>query len=362
MKKRIDPWGSAEVRDYRKLIKEFGLKEFTQTEKNKFKHYFFQRNIILAHRDFDRIIDCIENKKPFFQLTGIASSGPLHLGHKENIDLFLYLRSLGAKSHLAISDIDAYVSRPDSKVPSMETAKKFAIDNISHFLALGVKKNEIYLQSKKEPRYYTFAFELTKKITKNAYESIYGHLDLGKLSANFLQYADIIHLQLKEYYGKMPSVTGIGLEQDPHARACRDLTKRLPYNLYSPSFIYFAHQSGLQEGRKMSASDTDTAIFLDDAPEEIKRKIHKAFSGGRENTEKHRTLGGIPEKDRAYEILKFHHPNSKFVENIYNDYKTGNLLTGELKEICIDFLNKFLKKHKQKLSRTYKIAEKIVED
>tara|TARA_Y100000310_G_scaffold345665_1_gene467949 strand:- start:8944 stop:10032 length:1089 start_codon:yes stop_codon:yes gene_type:complete len=362
VKTKIDPWTSGEIKDYSKVIKDFGLKEFTESEKSKFKHYFFKRNIILAHRDFDKIINSIERKKQFIQLTGVASSGPIHLGHKVDIDLFLFLRDLGGKSYLAVSDIDAYVSRPDSKIPDLETAKKHAIDNIAHFLALGVKKNELYLQSKKEARYYTFAFELTKNITKKTYEAIYGHLDLGKLSANFLQYADILHLQLKEYFGEMPSVTGIGLEQDPHARACRDLAKRLHYKLQLPSFIYFQHQSGLQEGKKMSASEHDTAIFLSDTEEQVRRKIKKAFSGGRKSLEEHRKLGGIPENDRAYDILKFHHPNDKFVEKIYNDYKSGRLLTGELKDICIDFLNKFLKDHHKKLKRTNKIAEKILLD
>jgi len=360
MKQVIDPWASVEIKDYDKTIKEFGIKKFTESEKNKFNHPFFRRGIILAHRDFDKIMDCIKHKKPFIQLTGIASSGPLHLGHKLDIDLFLYLRTLGARSYLSVSDIDAYVSRP--KVPNLKASRKIAIDNISHYLALGIKKNELYLQSKKEARYYTFAFELTKKITKNTYQAIYGHLDLGKLSANFLQYADILHLQLEEFEGPMPSITGIGLEQDPHARACRDIAKRIPYKLQLPSFIYFQHQSGLQQGKKMSASDPDTAILLNDNPEQIKRKIHKAFSGGRESLEKHRKLGGIPENDKAFEILKFHHPKDKFVEKIYQYYRSGKLLTGELKDICIEFLIKSLKSHQKKLKRTYKIAEKIVED
>ena len=360
MGKTVNPWGSEELKIDEKLIKNFGLKEFSKEERNKFDHYLFKRGIVVAHRDFDIIKKCITNNKPFIQLTGIASSGPIHLGHKVDIDLFLYFKSIGAKSYFSVSDIDAYVSRPDSKVPSLTKAKEFAVDNIAHLLALGVKKEDIYLQSKKEQRYYEFAFEISKKITENSFRAIYGHLDPGKLSANLLQYADILHLQLDEFNGQMPSITGIGVEQDPHAKACRDIARRLPYKLFLPSFIYFSHQSGLQVGKKMSASEPDTAIFLDDSPSEIKRKINKAYSGGRDSVEEHRKLGGVPEKDKAFEVLLYHHPDSDFIQQVYKDYKKGKLLSGELKKICMDFLTKFLEKHQKKLSKTRKIAEKMV--
>lgn len=359
MKEVIDPWGSEEIKIDEKLIKKFGLKRFRKSEIPS-NHHFFTRNIIVAHRDFNVIKESIDKEKKFIQLTGIAPSGPLHLGHKVDINAYLLFRELGAKSFFVVSDIDAYVSRPDSKVPSLEVAKENAVNIISHLLALGIKKEEIYVQSKKEPRYYEFAFEVSKKITENAFKAIYGHMNLGKISANLLQYSDILHLQLKEYFGPVPTITGIGVEQDPHARACRDLARRLPYNLKIPSFFYFRHQSGLKEGSKMSASIPDTAIFLDDSQKEIKRKINKAFSGGRESIELHRKLGGVPEKDKAYEILFYHHPDDDFVKEIYEKYKKGEMLTEELKNICIDFLIGFLTKHQKKVKKNKVIAREIV--
>ncbi|MFP4112353.1 MAG: tryptophan--tRNA ligase [Candidatus Woesearchaeota archaeon] len=357
--KEIDPWGSKEVKIDDKLIKQFGLKRFKKSEIPS-KHYLFTRNIIIAHRDFEIIKKHINDKKDFIQLTGIASSGPLHLGHKVDIDAFLLFKSLGAKSFFVVSDIDAYVSRPDTKVSSLEVAKENATNLIAHLLALGISKEEIYVQSRKESRYYEFAFELSKKITENSFKAIYGHMNLGKISANLLQYSDILHLQLKEYFGPTPTITGVGVEQDPHARACRDLARRLSYNLKLPSFFYFLHQSGLQEGSKMSASIPDTAIFLDDSIENMRKKINKAFSGGRETVELHKKLGGIPEKDKAYEILFYHHPNDDFVKEVYTKYNSGELLTGELKKICIDFLTDFLREHQEKVKKNRLIAKKIV--
>lgn len=359
MTQRIDPWGAAQVVIDEKMIQQFGLKKMTP-DVIPCDHRFFRRNIIIAHRDFDKITECIKSKKPFCQLTGIASSGPLHFGHKVDIDAFLLFKELGAKSRFVVSDIDAYVSRPDTKVPSMKVAKDTAVELIAHLLALGLTEDEIYVQSQKEPRYYEFAFEVSKKMTENAYKAIYGHMTLGKISANLLQYSDILHLQLKEYFGPMHSITGIGIEQDPHARACRDLAKKLEYKMKAPSFFYFKHQSGLQEGSKMSASQPNTAIFLSDSVKDATKKINKAFSGGKETVEEHRKYGGNPDIDKAYEMLFFHHPDDEYLKELYAKYKSGELLSGEMKKACITFVTSFLEQHQQKVTSFLPIAKKMV--
>lgn len=358
MKKIIDPWGSGVIKDYEHVFKEFGVEKFLDVWKKKLKHRFFKRDIVIAHRDFDKIIKKIENKKPFINMTGIATSGPLHFGHKVDIDLFVFFKSLGARNYFAICDIDAYNSRP--KIKTMKDAKEFAVNNLAHVLALGLDEKDCYIQSKKEQRYYEFTFEIAKKITERQYQAVYGHTDLGKIQAVLLQIADILHGQLPNFEGKMPSITGIGLEQDPHAKITRDVVKRLPYNMEVPSFIYFKHQTGLQKGKKMSSSEPDTAIFLEDKSEDVKRKVSRAFSGGKDTEEEQRIKGGVPEICKIYELYKFHHPDSKFVEKIYKDCKAGKLMCGDDKKICVKFLNEFLKKHQAKVEKKLPIARKVV--
>jgi len=357
-KKIIDPLSSNEIQLNDKLFKEFGLEKIPTN--HGIKHRLFEREIIIAQRDLKKILQQISTKQPFLQMTGIAASGKLHLGHKVDIDLFLLFKELGALSFFGVCDIDAFCSRPDNKISSMKQAKENAVDNISHLLALGVEAKDIYIQSKKESRYYELAFEVSKRLTENEFKAIYGHVNLGKVSANILQYADILHQQLEEYQGPMPSITGIGLDQDPHARATRDIAKRLPYHFVTPSFIYFKHQRGLQEGKKMSSSEPDTAIFLSDTQEEVKRKINKAFSGGRNSLEEHKRLGGIPEIDRAFEILNYHHSDSGFVKKVYDDYKSGKMTTGELKQITLEFLISFLSEHQAKVKSCKQKAREMV--
>lgn len=359
MAEAIDPWGSKTVSDYAHVFKEFGLQEFPEKFREKLNHRFFERKIIIAHRDFEKIFSRIESKKPFINITGIASSGNYHFGHKAGIELFLFFKSLGAKNHFSVSDIDAYTSRDDSKIPTLKKAKEHAVSNIQDLLSLGLEEKDIFVQSGKETRYYEFAFELSKKITRNTFEAVYGHIDLGKISANLLQYADILHFQLEEFDGKMPSITGIGLDQDPHARLTRDIAKRLPYNLEMPSFIYFEHQSGLMEGTKMSSSQPETAIFLNDSIKDSKKKLSNTFTGGRPTAEEQRKLGGNISICKKFEFDKFHLKDSKELSKIRENCLSGKWLCGECKLYTIEYVSKFLEEHQKKRADNLEKAEKM---
>ncbi|HLC51383.1 MAG TPA: tryptophan--tRNA ligase [archaeon] len=360
MEDRIDPWGSFQIKDYDKVFKEFGLNRIPEDWKDTLDHHLFSRGIVIAHRDFNKIISRVENRQPFIMMTGIASSGRMHIGHKLIVDLALFMKSIGARMYFGIADIDGYVSRSDMKVDSMQKAKEFAANNLANALALGLDKKDVYIQSRYKPRYYEFAFELSKKITVNTFEGIYGHLDLGKMAANFLQYADILHPQLKEFEGKMPSVTPVALDQDPHIRAVRDIAKRLPYNMELPTSIYPVHLPGLKPGSKMSSSVPESSIFLDDTPEEVEKKIRTAFSGGAATLEEHRKHGGNPDVDVAFQILKFHCPDDKKVNQLRQKFLEGTITSGEMKEEAIKFVIKFLKEHQRKFKKFEPVARKMV--
>ena len=354
----LDPWGSFEINNYEKLFSEFGLKKFPEKWKKELGHHLFERGIVIAHRDFEKVMERIRTEKDFIVMTGIASSGKMHFGHKMVVDLVTHLKTLGGRIFFCIADIDAYTTR--EKIKTMSDAKKFAIENIANILSLGLKKSDIYIQSRKESRYFEFAFEISKKFTFAELSAIYGELTPGKLAANYLQYADILHPQLEEYCGAMPSVTPVALDQDPHMRAVRDVCRKLPYNFVLPTSIYIVHQSGLKEGSKMSSSKPETAIFLTDSPEEAKRKIFRAFTGGRGTIEEQRRLGGNPDICKVYEIYKYHHPDTEFVKEIYSLCRAGKLICGDCKKICSEFITKFLEKHRKKFEKNLSIAEKMV--
>lgn len=355
---KIDPWGSSKISDYEHVFKEFGLAKFPESTAKELEHRFFKRGIVIAHRDFDKVFQRLNQKKRFINITGIASSGSYHLGHKVDIDLFVFFKEQGADNYFCVCDLDAYSSR--EKIKTLDQAKEWAVKNVADALALGLSEKDIYVQSNREKEYYSFAFEIGKKITANTFEAIYGRLDLGKVSANLLQYADIMHCQLPAFSGKMPSITGIGLDQDPHARATRDVSKRLPYDLEVPSFIYFRHQSGLKEGSKMSASEPDTAIFLSDSEGDIKRKVGNCFTGGRNTAEEQRCLGGKPGVCKKYEIDLFHLDDDEKLLDIFDKCESGKRLCGDCKKLTVEYLGRFLKAHQAKARKAIPKAKKIV--
>jgi tryptophanyl-tRNA synthetase len=101
---------------------------------------------------------------------------------------------------------------------------------------------------------------------------------------------------------------------------------------------------------KMSTSSGDNAtIFTTDDPKTVKNKINKyAFSGGQITVDEHRRIGGNPDVDVSYQWLMFFEEDDAKLEKIYNDYKKGFLLSGELKSILIDKINHFLSEHQSK--------------
>ena len=100
----------------------------------------------------------------------------------------------------------------------------------------------------------------------------------------------------------------------------------------------------------MSASDEKSTIYTTDTPEQVKKKINKyAFSGGQSDIDEHRKIGGNPDIDVSYQYLRiFFEPDDNKLKQIYEDYKSGKMLTGELKAILIEKINAFLSVHQQK--------------
>jgi len=74
-----------------------------------------------------------------------------------------------------------------------------------------------------------------------------------------------------------------------------------------------------------------------------------AFSGGQATVELHRKLGGNPDVDVSFQWLKlFFEPDDQKLRKIEEEYISGNMLTGELKEVLIDKINNFLEEHRAK--------------
>ena len=115
--------------------------------------------------------------------------------------------------------------------------------------------------------------------------------------------------------------------------------------LMQPSSTYHQFAVGMTGG-KMSSSQPETTIFLNDSMKSIEKKIKASFSGGQSTIEEHRSKGGNPEIDVAYQYLRyFFEEDDNELNKIREEYLSGELLTGEIKAICIDKATTWMKTH-----------------
>ncbi|MFC1801071.1 tryptophan--tRNA ligase [Nanoarchaeota archaeon] len=363
----VTPWEIKGDIDYDKLAKEFGVEMLKQLPDVFNENVLFRRKVVYAHRDFGRIMSAMKDKKPYVMMTGLMPSGKFHIGHMMLAQQMIFHQKMGAKLYIAVADIESYNARGQS----LEESRKIAVEEyIINYIALGLKpKNcEIYFQShrsqeaKKANAFYRLQNLLARHATFNEFRAVYGEITPGKMLAALLQAADMLHPQLPEFEGPVPVVVPVGIDQDPHLRLARDITKRFKtFKFTQLSSTYHKFMPGLGGG-KMSSSDPNSYIALTDTPEEAKRKINKyAFSGGQPTLEEHRKKGGNPDIDVSFQYLaNFFEPDDKKLNQIYRDYKSGKLLTGELKQILIEKLQTFLKEHQKNREKAKKLVNKFL--
>ncbi len=363
----VNPWEVKGDVDYRKLMEEFGISPLKELPDVFNKEILFRRKIVFAHRDIQKILEAAKNKKKFVVMTGLMPTGKFHIGHMTVIKQLVFWQSIGAKLYIAVADLEAYNTRGQS----LEEGRKIAIEEyVSNYLALGLKEKncEIYFQSqrskdaKKANAFYRLQNLLARYVTFNEFKAVYGEITPGKMLSSLLQGSDMLHPQLPEFEGTCPVLVPVGIDQDPHLRLARDISKRIKNPKFTQlSSTYNIFAPGLKGG-KMSASDPLSYVSPTDSEKEVENKIKKyAFSGGQATIAEHRKKGGNPDIDVSFQYLKmFFEPDDEKLQQIYSAYKSGELLTSELKEILIEKITNFLKKHQQEKQKAKKQVDKFI--
>ncbi|MGV8150450.1 MAG: tryptophan--tRNA ligase [Candidatus Woesearchaeota archaeon] len=363
----FNPWEVKGDINYDKLVKEFGVEELKDLPDEFMQNVLFRRKIVFAHRSFGQIIGAVKNKKPFVMMTGLMPTGKFHIGHMLVAQQMIFYQNLGAKIYIAVADVEAYNARG----LSLEDSRTAAIEQyVLNYIALGLKPEnvEIYFQSRRSKHYekanayYSLQNVLARHVTFNEFKAVYGEVTPGKMVSALLQASDMLHVQLPEFDGAVPVVIPVGIDQDPHIRLARDLASRYKgHNFKELSSTYNLFMPGLSGG-KMSSSDPNSYIALTDTPEEAVKKIKKyAFSGGKDTVEEHRKSGGNPDIDVSFLYLKyFFEPNDEKLRQIHDDYKSGKLLSGELKKLLIDKIVPFLENHQREREHARKYLERYI--
>jgi tryptophanyl-tRNA synthetase len=114
------------------------------------------------------------------------------------------------------------------------------------------------------------------------------------------------------------------------------------YGFLQPSSTYHRFITGLT-GDKMSSSKPESAIFLTDTPQEAKKKIMNAKTGGAVSLEEQKKSGGKPDECMIYELFLYHLiEDDSELKNIYESCKKGELMCGMCKKRAAEYMEKFL--------------------
>ncbi len=365
---KVTPYEVSGQVDYEKLIREFGVKKINNLLLQKIKkltgelHLFLRRKVFFAHRDLNWLLDEYEKGNPFFLYTGRAPSGKIHIGH---LLPWIFCKWLQDKFKVEMwfhfPDEEKFLFNPDL---SFEKSQEYLQDNMLDVIALGFnpEKTHFLIDTKHANLMYKEACKVAKKITFSTVKASFGFSNQTNIGSIFYTSMQAVPAFLPSVLkGKnIPCLIPLGIDQDIHFRVSRDVLPKLGY--YKPAIMHSVFLPPLTGVKGKMSSSKISSIFTTDTEKEVERKIKKyAFSGGQPTIQEHRKKGGNPDVDVSFQYLRmFFEPDDKKLEEIRQKYKSGEMLTSELKEILIEKINSFLKKHQQEREKARKKVEKFI--
>ncbi|BHF60711.1 Tryptophan--tRNA ligase, cytoplasmic [Sparganum proliferum] len=244
----------------------------------------------------------------------------------------------------------------------MEEVMHLAIENAKDIIAVGFDPARTFIFNNLKymgqcPEFYQTICRIERLVTYNQVRGIFGFTDMdciGKISFPAIQAAPSFTTSFPQIFSHHKDFKNISclipcaIDQDPYFRMTRDVAPRL--GMPKPSLLLSSFFPALQGNKtKMSASDTNSAIFVTDTPKQIKTKINKyAFSGGGATIEEHRAKGGNCDIDVSYQYLRFFLEDDAQLEKIRAEYTSGELLTGNLKKVLISLLTDLVTEHQRR--------------
>ncbi|ADM12538.1 tryptophanyl-tRNA synthetase [Encephalitozoon intestinalis ATCC 50506] len=362
---KITPWDVEVVStsetpvaiDYDKVVNQFGCERFNQDLvkrleqlTNKPAHYFFRRGIVFGHRDFNLLLDEVSKNKSFYLYTGRGpSSKAMHIGHIIPFLLCKYIQDT-FKVHLVIQITD------DEKFlwknMKLEDAISYGKENMKDIIALGFDPKLTYIFSNVESSHHfeKNVLKISKTINFNEVSKIFGFntsSNIGQVGFPSKEIAPCFPSSFKFIEEDAMCLVFAAVDQDPFFRLARDKANTLGER--KPSSAYVSLLPDLKGvNRKMSASDPNSSIYLDDTPETIRKKITvHAYSGGRETLEEHREKGGNIDVDVPFEYLRYFLDDDQELERYRLGYIKGEITSREMKEKCISIVQEFVLRYQE---------------
>lgn len=358
--------------DYNHLIDQFGTKRIDNELLERFErltgrkpHLLLRRETFFSHRELNLILDRYEQKKPFYLYTGRGpSSDSMHLGHMIPFIFTQWLQDVfDCPLVIQLTDDEKFLFKPSLK---LEQCNTFAFQNAKDIIACGFKPEKTFIFSDLDfvgGAFYRNVVKISRLITARQSQQTFGFKledNIGKWHFVAIQAAPSFSNSFPQIFGDksdIPCLIPCAIDQDPYFRLTRECAQRLKYK--KPALIHAKFIPSLLGAQsKMSASAADSSIYMTDTAKEIKNKINKnAFSGGQTSVEEHREKGGDPDVDVSYQYLTFFLDDDAEVAQIAEDYRSGKLLTGELKQKTISLLQDFVKAFQE---RRAKVSDDVV--
>lgn len=345
--------------EYDRIIKQFGLDIVDDELISRFKppHKLILMKYFFAHRDLDKILDIFDNGGKIAIVSGRGASEHIHLAHTMLFKFVLDLqKQLNAFLFVPISEDEKFFAKQKL---SFEDARKYAIENLIDIIALGLdrKNTEVMIDTlTMNAKIYAIAARAAKKLTMSTIKAVYGFTSDQNIGLHFFPAIQAAHILYPTIEYDLPSLVVISIDQDPHMRVARDVAPKL--SVFKPAALESKFMKGLSGEEKMSASDPYSSIYVTDTDDEVKRKIHRAFTGGQPTIEEQRKYGGNPDICPVYEYNALFFDNYEQALNRYQQCKTGKLICGDCKKELTDRLIKFLSRHRE---RREKAKDKIDE-
>jgi len=361
----VTPWAVQGDIDYEKLVKEFGVQRLDKKTRDRLvrlageDHHLLRRDIFFAHMYFDQILTAIEKKEPVWLYTGLAPSGPVHLGHMIPWIMTKWLQDKFGFTLL--------FQIPDEEKPffkkhlSQDDADGWLEENILDIIAVGFdpKKTKIIIDTKHADIMYKTACQVAARTTASTAKALFGFTDsdnVGKFWYSSMQSVPAFLPTILE--GKPTKVViPCAIDQDVHFRLTRDIAPKLGYP--KPSTLLCRFLPSLSGDGKLSSTEQNIAMS-DDAATVRKKVMKYAFSGGKDTVEEHRKFGGDTSIDIAYQWLTFYEPDDKKLAAIKKKYESGEMLSGEIKQALVDILVPFMEAHQKRREKAKKLVAQFL--
>lgn len=326
----------------RQKIGKQGLKDFSKAAAYmRGLNQYIDRGIIAAHLDFEPIASLIAQSKPFTVVSGLNPSSPLHLGHLALFKFLKSLQDLGAEIIIPLTNDESFI---DGKAVSIEVAADLAHrEIIPSILALGFDPaRTTFIVHSESPDLYLKAMQFGSLVSMKTLTTLFGKESVDTAAKVYYRGAlQLTSILMPQFTEKKHVLVPVGPDQHPYLLLTRDVANKA--GLIPPSELVFNFLPSLKNPlEKMSGSKPETAIYLNDTPEAIRKKIQSAYTGSLSTLEGHRRYGAIPEICPVFQILNYHHPDQLFIDEIYQSYKSGKMTAGELKQIVIDFVQQMI--------------------